>query len=170
MSDARISLRPMSEVKDDVPTLVWEPKPGYAGIAVGTLAIFGGRPAAGKSTFARWFAAGATNGTLPGAWYGTPVSVAWIGTEESEVYMMKPGLRAAGADLTKVVIPEVQILHHDDDSTVISILRHLDLAALADEFNSAGVKVVVLDPLMSVVGSQTDVNRSMKYAHAWNRG
>lgn len=160
MSDARISLRPMSEVKDDVPTLVWEPKPGYAGIAVGTLAIFGGRPAAGKSTFARWFAAGATNGTLPGAWYGTPVSVAWIGTEESEVYMMKPGLRAAGADLTKVVIPEVQILHHDDDSTVISILRHLDLAALADEFNSAGVKVVVLDPLMSVVGSQTDVNRS----------
>lgn len=157
---ARISLRPMSEVKDDVPTLAWEPEPGYPGIAVGTLVIFGGRPAAGKSTSARWFVAEATNGTLPGAWHGMPVGAAWIGTEESEVYMMKPGLRAAGADLDKVVIPEVEIHDEDDDSTVISILRHLNMAGLADEFNAAGVKVVVLDPLMSTIGSQTDVNRT----------
>ncbi|BBY33368.1 hypothetical protein MMIN_14290 [Mycolicibacter minnesotensis] len=155
----RINLRPMSTVIDDVPTLAWEPKPGYPGIAVGTLVIFGGRPAAGKSTTARWFGAEATNGTLPGAWYGTPVSVAWIGTEESEVYMMKPGLRAAGADMDKVVIPEVQFESEDGTDTV-SILRHLNMQALADEFKAHGIKVVVLDPLMSVVGSATDVNRS----------
>lgn len=162
MSDTQISLRlrPMSEVKDDVPTLAWEPKPGYPGIAVGTLVIFGGRPAAGKSTSARWFVAEATNGTLPGAWHGTPVGAAWIGTEESEVYMMKPGLRAVGANLEKVVIPEVEIVHPDDDTTTIPILRHLNTEALADELTAAGVKVVVLDPLMSAVGSQTDVNRS----------
>lgn len=156
----RISLRPMSEVADDVPTLAWEPKPRYPGIAVGTLAIFGGRPAAGKSTAARWFVAEASNGTLPGAWYGTPVGAAWIGTEESEVYMMKPGLRAAGADLDKVVIPEVEIHHDDDDSSVVPILHCLDMEALAAEFTAAGIKVVVLDPLMSAIGSRTDVNRS----------
>ncbi|WP_024443362.1 AAA family ATPase [Mycobacterium sp. UM_WGJ] len=151
----------MSNVKDDVPTLAWEPKPGYPGIAVGTLVIFGGRPAAGKSTSARWFVAEATKGTLPGAWRGMPVGAAWIGTEESEIYMMKPGLRAAGADLDKVVIPEVEIHHHDDDgATVVPILYHLDMDGLASEFNSAGIKVVVLDPLMSAVGSRTDVNRS----------
>lgn len=155
----RISLRPMSDVKDDVPTLAWEPKDGYPGIAVGTLVIFGGRPAAGKSTGARWFAADATNGTLPGAWYGSPVGVAWIGTEESESYMMKPGLRAAGADLSKVVIPEVEI-HHQGDETVVPILRQLNMDAFAEECRAAGIKVVVLDPLMSAVGSQTDVNRS----------
>ncbi|WP_396873481.1 AAA family ATPase [Mycolicibacter heraklionensis] len=149
----------MSSVMDDVPTLAWEPKRGYPGIAVGTLAIFGGRPAAGKSTAARWFVAEATNGTLPGAWYGTPVHSAWIGTEESEVYMMKPGLRAAGADMDKVVIPEVQFTG-DGGTDTVSILRHLDMRALAAEFRSHGVKVVVLDPLMSVVGSATDVNRS----------
>lgn len=152
-----IRLRPISSVKDDVPTLAWEPEPGYPGIAVGTLAIFGGRPAAGKTTCARCFAAEWTNGTLPGAWHGTPVGVAWIGTEESEVYMMKPGLRAAGADLDKVVIPEVQF---DHDSDAVSVLRHLDMQALAAELKAAGVKAVVLDPLMSAVGSQTDVNRS----------
>lgn len=156
----RISLRPMSEVADDVPTLAWEPNPRYPGIAVGTLAIFGGRPAAGKSTAARWFVAEATNGTLPGAWYGTPVGAAWIGTEESEVYLMKPGLRAAGADLGKVVIPEVEIHHDDTDSSVVPILHCLDMEALADEFTAAGIKVVVLDPLMSAIGSRTDVNRS----------
>ena len=150
----------MSDVHDDVPTLAWEPKPGYPGIAVGTLVIFGGRPAAGKSTSARWFVAEGTNGTLPGAWHGMPVGAAWIGTEESEVYMMKPGLRAAGADLDKVVIPEVEIDYEADDSTVIPILRCLDLDALANEFRAAGIKIVVLDPLMSVIGSQTDVNRS----------
>lgn len=152
----------MADIKDDVPTLAWEPKPGYAGIAVGTLVIFGGRPAAGKSTAARWVVAEATNGTLPGAWHGTPVGAAWIGTEESEVYMMKPGLRAAGADLDKVVIPEVEIGHEsdDDNAVVVPILRYLDLDQLADEFTAAGIKVVVLDPLMSAVGSRTDVNRS----------
>ena len=156
----RISLRPMSEIRDDVPTLAWEPKPGYPGIAVGTLVIFGGRPAAGKSTSARWFGAEATNGTLPGAWYGTPVGVAWIGTEESETYMIKPGRRAAGADLAKVVIPEVEITRDGEDSSVVHILGHLNMTALADEFTTAGIKVVVLDPLMSAIGSTTDVNRS----------
>lgn len=153
----RIKLRSMSSVKDDVPTLAWEPKSGYPGIAVGTVVIFGGRPAAGKSTGARWFVAEATNGTLPGAWRGTPVGAAWIGTEESEVYMMKPGLRAAGADLDKVVIPEVQFGH---DGDTMSVLHHLNMDALAEEFRAKGIKVVVLDPLMSAVGSRTDVNRS----------
>lgn len=147
----------MTDVKDDVPTLAWEPKRGYPAIAVGTLVIFGGRPAAGKSTSARWVCAELTKGTLPGAWYGTPVGVAWIGTEESEVYMMKPGLRAAGADLDKVVIPEVQF---GPDGDAVSILHHLDMDALAEEFRRAGIRVVVLDPLMSAVGSRTDVNRS----------
>ncbi|OBA97159.1 hypothetical protein A5668_00195 [Mycolicibacterium fortuitum] len=143
---------------DDVPTLAWEPKPGYPGIAVGTLVIFGGRPAAGKSTAARWLVAEATRGTLPGAWFGNPVGAAWIGTEESEVYMIKPGLRAAGADLNRVVIPEVRFDETDRDS--VSILRHLNMGALADECRAHGIKIVALDPLMSAVGSSTDVNRS----------
>ncbi|MFQ2845702.1 AAA family ATPase [Mycobacterium paragordonae] len=150
----------MSDVRDDVPTLAWEPKPGYPGIAVGTMVIFGGRPAAGKSTAARWFVAEATTGALPGAWRGTPVGAAWIGTEESASYMIKPGLRAAGADLDKVVIPEVEIRHENDDSTVMPILSCLNMESLAGECTAAGIKVVVLDPLMSAVGARTDVNRS----------
>ncbi|MET9326074.1 AAA family ATPase [Tsukamurella sp. NPDC003166] len=156
----QVRLRPMTDVKDDVPDWVWQPKPDYNAIAVGTVALLAGRPAAGKTTFARHFVAQATRGMLPGSWYGAPVAAGWIGGEESEQYVIKPGLRAAGADIEKVVIPEVAIEHDTDGIVTVPFLRHADHAALAAELRRAGVKVLVLDPIMSVIGAKADVNRS----------
>lgn len=73
------------------------------------MTLFAGRPAAGKSTAARWFAAQVSRGTLPGAWVGQPHSVAYIAAEESAKYSVKPSLRAAGADTSRVFFPETVI-------------------------------------------------------------
>src|SRR4051794_41169441 len=97
----RVSLSTFASERDDVPVWAWDH--GDKGrVPVGALALFAGRPGAGKSTAGRWFAASASTGTLAGCWEGKPVGVAYIAAEESAKYVVKPGLRAAGADLGKV--------------------------------------------------------------------
>lgn len=139
---------------DDVPIWAWNH--GSKGrISVGTLALFAGRPGAGKSTAGRWFAAEASNGRLEGEWHGSPVGVAYLAAEESARYVVKPGLRAAGADLNRVFMPRVEF-----DGEEVRFLSSHDMESLADELILHDVRVVIVDPLMSTIGSRTDVNRN----------
>ena len=69
-------------------------------IQIAALTLFGGRPSAGKSTAARWFAARLSRGELEGCWKGKPQKVAYIAAEETAKYVLKPALRAAGADMS----------------------------------------------------------------------
>ena len=60
----RVILTAAADVLDDVPVWAWE----YADkgrIQLGTLDLFAGRPGAGKSTAARWFAAGFSGRPAP---------------------------------------------------------------------------------------------------------
>jgi len=144
----------MSELKDDVPVWGWE----YAEkgrIPLGALSLFAGRPGAGKSTAGRWFAAAVSAGTLSGHWEGRPTNVAYIAAEESGKYVVKPGLRAAGADLNRVFFPAVEFQGEE-----VRFLSSHDMAALTDLLLEHKVKFVVVDPLMSTIGSKTDVNRN----------
>lgn len=149
-----VKLTPFAAEEDDVPIWMWE-YGGKGRISVGTLVLFAGRPAAGKSTAGRAFAAECSNGTLPGCWYGTPVNVAYIAAEESAKYIQKPGLRAAGANLDRVFMPKVEF-----DGEEVRFLSSHDMASLTDELLEHGVKLVVVDPLMSTIGSRTDINRN----------
>src|SRR5690606_38268685 len=103
-----VQLSSFADQQDDVPVWAWE-HGGKGRIAVGTLALFAGRPGAGKSTGGRWMAAQVSNGTLAGHWHGNPANVAYIAAEESARYVVKPGLRAAGADLRRVFMPRVEL-------------------------------------------------------------
>ncbi|WML63200.1 AAA family ATPase [Rhodococcus sp. AH-ZY2] len=149
-----VRLEPITTVQDDVPVWVWE-YGGKGKIPLGALSLFAGRPGAGKSTAGRWFASSFSNGTLAGAWEGKPVNVAYIAAEESAKYVVKPGLRAAGADLGRVYTPTVKFAGKE-----VKFLSSQDMQALTDELIAHHVKVVVVDPLMSTIGSKTDINRN----------
>lgn len=147
-------LRKASEIRDDKPTWMWT-SGGRGRMAVGTMVILGGRPGAGKSSGARYFGAKATLGELEGAWLGQPVNVAYIGAEESAKYIVKPGLRAAGADMDRVFFPEVTY-----DGEHAPLMSSLDMDALTRELVANDVRLVIVDPLMSTLGAKTDINRN----------
>lgn len=142
------------QIDTAVPIWAW----AYGGrgrIQLGTLALFAGRPGAGKSTAARWFAAQATLGRLEGAWYGQPQDVAYIAAEESARYTIGPGLLAAGADMTRIHFPSV---YHD--SQAAQLLSILDEQALTDYCLERQIRVIIIDPLMSTITAGADINKN----------
>jgi hypothetical protein len=143
------------KVLDAVPLWAWE-YDGKGRIQIGTLALFAGRPGAGKSSAARWFAAQATRGQLEGCWNKEAQNVAYIATaEESVKYTITPGLRAAGADLSRVHFPSVT--HDGHASQLLSIV---DEAALIDYLLVHRITVIIVDPLMSTISATSDVNKN----------
>ncbi|MGE0783926.1 AAA family ATPase [Mycolicibacterium sp.] len=149
-----VHLTPANAVADDVPVWVWE-HGGKGRIQLGTLSLFAGRPGAGKSSAARWLAAQYSNGTLPGCWHGKPQNVAYIApAEESTRYVVKPGLRAAGADLERICFLEVT---HDERQVR---LQTGDVSDLSDLLQARQVTVVIVDPLMSTIGANVDIHRN----------
>ena len=122
MEGRTVRLIPITTVTDDVPEWAWV-YGGKGRIQRGTLTLFGGRPGAGKSTSLRWLATQFSLGLAEGCWYGKPQNVAYIAAaEESLRYIVKPGLRAAGADMSRIFFPEVE-----------SDGKEVRLSALADE-------------------------------------
>ena len=151
----RVVLSAFADERDDVPVWGWEYE-GKGRIPIGAVTLFAGRPGAGKSTAGRWIAASASTGTLAGCWMGKPINVAYLSTaEESAKYVVKPGLRAAGADLTRVLRPTVQF-----EGEEVRFLSSRDMGELTNLLTERGVKLVVVDPLMATIGSTTDINRN----------
>ncbi|MGQ9349730.1 AAA family ATPase [Mycolicibacterium gilvum] len=132
---------------------------GHGRIPKAALTLFAGRPAAGKSTCARWFAAGWSNGTLEGCWHGQPVNVAYIATEEHWESAVAPSLHAAGADMDRVFFVE-----RGDEPARIKATA--DENALTEMFAASDIRAVVLDPLMSTLTSGADLYKSNEIREA----
>jgi hypothetical protein len=144
-----------AQICDAVPVWAWK-YDGRGRIQLGTLALFAGRPGAGKSSAARWFAAQATNGLLEGCWHNQPQNVAYIATaEESIRFTVTPGLRAAGADLSRIHFPTA--MHDGKPSQLLSII---DEAALAEYLLENHITIVIVDPLMSTIAAASDINKN----------
>jgi hypothetical protein len=124
-------------------------------IQLGTLTLFAGRPGAGKSTAARWFAAQATLGHLDGCWHNQPQHIAYIAAEESARYTIGPGLAAAGAEMSRIHFPAV---YHDGHAA--QLLSLLDETELTDYLIINRIKVVIVDPLMSTITASADINKN----------
>lgn len=151
----QIQWQTADQVCDAVPLWAWE-YDGRGRIQIGTLALFAGRPGAGKSSAARWFAAQATRGLLEGCWNKEPQNVAYIATaEESVKYTITPGLRAADADLSKVHFPTVT--HDGQNAQLLSIVDEADLITY---LLAHRITVVIVDPLMSTIAATSDVNKN----------
>lgn len=150
-----ISLESFAGMEWEVPTWGWEPESNgepHGAIPVGSMSIWAGRPGAGKSTSGRWFAAQVSRGILPGCWYGTPHNVAYIAGEESLKYNVIPSLVAAGADMKRILNPQVSFQAPDGIHEIVPLVPEKDMRELTALLKARGVKVVVVDPLMEYMG------------------
>ena len=155
-----VGLFPMSEVADDVPEWAWIYH-GKGRIQRGTLSLAAGRPGAGKSTFLRWFVAQFSNGKAQGSWRNQPQKVAYIAAaEESLRFMVKPGLRAAEADMDMISYPKVTVDITGSGEQVVRFSAVADEHALTKLLVEQGVTVVVVDPIMATIEGKVDIHRN----------
>ena len=149
-----ITFKRASSVKKRVPQWVW--RQGDQGrIQLGTVSMFAGKPAAGKSTASRWFASQITRGTLPGIWEGVPMNVAMVSVEEQEDTTVVPSLEVSGADLDRVFLP--RITEAGREGVFGSIRDEEEFTNLLIENQ---IRAVFIDPVMSTFGGKADVYRN----------
>ena len=143
-----------SDVTDDIPDWAWE-WDSVGRIQIAVLTLFAGRPGTGKSTAGRWFAARWSKGELSGLWLGKPQTVAYVASEESLKYVVKPGLRAADADMSRIVFPEIRF-----NNKAVPLIADTDEARLTEQFLAQGVKVIIVDPVMATIERKVDIYRN----------
>ncbi len=158
--DRVLTFVPASEVISDIPDWVWE-HDDRGRIQRAVLTLFAGRPGAGKSTGARWFAAQLSNGELGGCFQGKPQKVAYIGPEESREMVVKPGLQVAGANMDNIVFPEVTI-----NGEAASLASDTDERELTELLLTQGVTVVFVDPIMATIRRKVDIYRNNELREA----
>ncbi len=151
----------LEDIKDAAPKWAWT-YDGCGRIQIAALTLFGGRPGTGKSTGARWFAARLSRGELEGEWKGKPQKVAYIAAEETAKYVLKPALRAAGADMSRIVTPKVKTA----EGKYVALLAAEDERAMTEYLVKNKVSVVIVDPVMATIEGKVDIYRSNELRQA----
>jgi hypothetical protein len=124
-------------------------------IALGTLALIGGREGIGKSICFYTIAAQITRGLLPGVYFGLPRAVVIVATEDSWEHTIIPRLMAAGADLRHVY--RVDVSTSDGVGTSLSLPR--DLHGLEQTVKDVNAALIGLDPLLSRLDAALDSHK-----------
>lgn len=152
-SDVRVKLVPFTEVDDE--TVGWL---SYPRIPRGKVVIVGGDPGVGKGFLMARLTANLTRGVaLFPDQLGDPVDgdVAIIEYEDGKGDTLKPRLRAAGADVARVVYPELW-----DARGKPRTCRAQDVPALEESLRaSPGVQLVFISPVGTFLGGKTDSYR-----------
>lgn len=146
----RLVLTRASEIKVRPVRWLWERR-----VALGSLALLGGREGIGKSTVAYTLAADVSRGRLPGTYEGQPKAVIVAATEDSWEHTIAPRLIAANADLERIF--RVDITTAEGVDTGLSLPR--DLAAIEQAAIEQEVALILLDPLMSRLDSGLDTHK-----------
>jgi hypothetical protein len=148
----------LSDVKPQEISWLWHPY-----LALGKLATFDGDPSLGKTTFGIGLGARTTQGeNMPD---GTPCpargGVVVIMPEDGLADTIQPRFARAGADLSKVI--DLSTVKADDDDDDDESRRPFqlqsDLGYLEAAIRLVDAKLVYIDPLMAVVGGNTDTYR-----------
>lgn len=121
------------------------------GILLSALNLLAGKPGTGKSTFTYNLAADITKGVVKGDVFGQPGVVLVCSTEDSESHVILPKLRAAGADLSKIFLVNVDAMFSFPD----------DYDKVRREVGKFGgqVRLVILDPLVNRMSPTLNAHR-----------
>jgi len=150
-SDVRkVLVTPASKITMRPVRWLWEGR-----IALGSLALLGGREGIGKSQIATTIAADITRGRLPGVNKGIPKSVVIAATEDAWEFTIVPRLAAAGADLDRVLRIEVQLV----EGLTVPLVLPTDVEELRSVIVAEDVAMVALDPLISRLDAKLDSHK-----------
>ncbi len=119
-------------------------------IPAGSLTLLAGREGLGKSTLAAQICAQITTGALEGELYGAPRNVLYIHSEDSREFTVAPRLKAAGADMDRVLFVDVQTAQTDSGTVILP----LDIGSLEKVIAQHQVAFVVLDAATSSMSSE----------------
>lgn len=125
----------------------------------GSVTLLAGREGIGKSTVAVDWAAQATTGKLT----GSPMNVGYVVTEDSREHTVVPRLKAAGADLRRVMFIDASIQDPDDPDVRYDAVLDLpqDFHILRQFIDDVQVGLVVLDAAKSVMSPKLDGNNDL---------
>jgi AAA domain len=134
-------------------------------VPIGVPTILAGRGGIGKSTILAWLTAALTTGTLAGDFAGKPVPVGFISGEDDAATTLVPRLQAAGADLELVQdFSAVRTTTAEGQWTGLPNIAE-DLLALKTSLQEWGTKVLIIDPIMSMMSGDSikasDVRRNL---------
>lgn len=125
-------------------------------LAYGKTTVLDGDPGLGKSTMTLDWAAKITRGeALPDGEPTRPRSVLVLSAEDGAADTIRPRLEVAGADLMRVILLTMRNERGEDD--LVSIPE--DIPALTNILIDQDVALVIIDPLMAFLSSETNANR-----------
>lgn len=116
----------------------------------GSLVLLAGREGLGKSTIAAEKSARVTRGELEGEWYGQPRNVLYLHTEDARDFTVAPRLRAAGADMDRVLFVDV----HTELTNTGTLILPADILGLDQLVVDEEVSFIVLDAATSAMSSE----------------
>jgi len=123
-------------------------------LVAGCFAILEGDTDVGKSVFLAHLTAAVTSGKpFLGRPKSPPAGVLWLTAEEDMGASIRPRLVAAGADLTRWHVPQVDA-HGQRERYHVPGCVHVFRAAI----QALGLALIILEPLSSHVASDTDLN------------
>ncbi|MCH7231166.1 AAA family ATPase [Glycomyces sp. L485] len=158
----RIKLTPASDIEPEPVIWAWEDGPDRGRIPAGALTLAAGREGTGKSSFGIWLAAQLSRGELPGTFHGHPKAVFYCAVEDSWSRTLVPRLIAAGADMSRVYRVEVEDVRFGE--VMVSLPADVELIEKAiAEYDAAAL---IVDPIMSTLGSGTDAHRTQDVRRA----
>lgn len=122
----------------------------------GMLTMFEGDPGTGKSTLLLDLVARVTRGSrMPDkTGGGSPETVVLLSAEDDPSVTIRPRLEAAGADLGRVVLPNIRTPEGYREPTV----TEADVAMLEAVIVEHGASLLVIDPLVAYLPDGVDTN------------
>ncbi len=157
-SDPSPHFRPASELTLRLVDWLW---PGR--LAVGEVAVLEGDPGLGKSFVALDLCARLSTGRAwpDGAPAPAPAASVFLSGEDNDEATLGPRLRALGADLTRVFLPD------RGDGPAETLCLPAQTGALEQIVAQTGARLVVIDPVMRFLGrevnpaSDPDIRRAL---------
>jgi archaellum biogenesis ATPase FlaH len=160
MTDSRrVLVQPLHLVEGRRLEWVWQDM-----IPEGTLTLLAGTAGIGKSTILAWITGALTRGELEGAFYGKPKAVGFVAAEDDLERTLVPRLDATKANRELVMNVSLEVIRGVESWKQLPTIAD-DLSALETQILEHGIKVLIVDPVVSVMDGDSvklsDVRRNL---------